>query len=197
MAAASFTHDGFFKQFGSKSDLIAEAAMYGLTQSAAQSKGAELSEFIEHYVSRNHRDAPGRGCTMAALCADAARQSQRVKESFAAGIESQLAATESNAGSNEESEREVRIRKINAMAHAVGAIVLSRACPDESPLAQEILSACRKTILASLKPASLRSRVVPTAKSNTSAAAADWARILDEINDSVAITWRDDDGQPF
>lgn len=154
MAAAGFTHGGFYKQFGSKSDLMAEAAMHGLTESAAQSKGTELSEFIERYVSRNHRDAPGKGCTMAALCADAARQSQNVKETFAAGIENQLAATELNADLNEESEREARIRKINAMAHAVGAIVLSRACPDDSPLAQEILDACRESILTSLKTAS-------------------------------------------
>jgi len=32
----------------------------------------------------------------------------------------------------------------------VGAIVMSRACPDDSPLADEILSACRDKILASL-----------------------------------------------
>ena len=39
MAAAGFTHGGFYKQFGSKSDLMAEAAMHGLTESAAQSTG--------------------------------------------------------------------------------------------------------------------------------------------------------------
>jgi hypothetical protein len=35
------------------------------------------------------------------------------------------------------------------LAHSVGAIVLSRACPDDSPLADEILDVCRKEILAS------------------------------------------------
>jgi TetR/AcrR family transcriptional repressor of nem operon len=38
------------------------------------------------------------------------------------------------------------------LAHAVGAIVMSRACPDDSPLADEILSTCRDKILASLIP---------------------------------------------
>ncbi|NQD79120.1 TetR/AcrR family transcriptional regulator, partial [Pseudomonas sp. CrR14] len=38
-------------------------------------------------------------------------------------------------------------------AHAVGAIVLSRACPDDSALAQEILDLCREQILATLPPA--------------------------------------------
>ena len=39
---------------------------------------------------------------------------------------------------------------IDMLAHSVGAIVLSRACPDDSPLADEILDVCRKEILASL-----------------------------------------------
>jgi TetR/AcrR family transcriptional repressor of nem operon len=38
------------------------------------------------------------------------------------------------------------------LAHALGAIVMSRACPDDSPLADEILSICRDKILASLSP---------------------------------------------
>lgn len=34
------------------------------------------------------------------------------------------------------------------MAQMIGAIMLSRACPDESPLADEILDACRTTLLS-------------------------------------------------
>ena len=37
---------------------------------------------------------------------------------------------------------------LDILARAVGAIVLSRACPDDSPLADEILVACRDEILA-------------------------------------------------
>ena len=40
---------------------------------------------------------------------------------------------------------------IDTYAHAVGALVLSRACPDDSPLADEILEICREQILKSLK----------------------------------------------
>lgn len=35
----------------------------------------------------------------------------------------------------------------NALAHVLGALVLSRACPDDSPLADEILEVCRTQIL--------------------------------------------------
>ena len=37
-----------------------------------------------------------------------------------------------------------------AIAMAVGAVVLSRSCPDDSPLADEILDACRAAVMARL-----------------------------------------------
>ncbi|MGW2621088.1 hypothetical protein [Streptomyces sp. NPDC001500] len=39
---------------------------------------------------------------------------------------------------------------IDMLAHSAGAVMLSRACLDSSPLADEILDVCRKEILASL-----------------------------------------------
>ena len=48
--------------------------------------------------------------------------------------------------------REARAKVIDSFAQAVGAVVLSRACPDDSPLADEILEVCRRAILASLLP---------------------------------------------
>jgi TetR/AcrR family transcriptional repressor of nem operon len=39
---------------------------------------------------------------------------------------------------------------IDMLAHSVGAVMLSRACPDDSPLADEILDVCRTEVLASL-----------------------------------------------
>jgi TetR/AcrR family transcriptional repressor of nem operon len=151
MAAAGFTHGGFYKHFGSKADLMAEAAASGFSQSAANISGVDAAAFVKEYVSRKHRDAPGHGCTLAALCGDAARQPERIKETFAAGIESQLAILEREDGDvGEISKREARARRIDTLAHVVGAIVLSRACPDDSPLADEILEVCRTRILSSL-----------------------------------------------
>jgi TetR/AcrR family transcriptional regulator, transcriptional repressor for nem operon len=151
MAAAGFTHGGFYKHFGSKSDLMAESAARGIAQTAALSAGVDTPDFVRAYVSREHRDARASGCTMAALGGDAARQPDAVRSTFAAGIES-LMIELSRAGNALDSadSRQVRARSLNIMAHAVGAIVLSRACPDDSLLADEILAACRDSILASL-----------------------------------------------
>jgi len=152
MAAAGFTHGGFYKHFKSKADLMAEAAAEGLAKSAANTADLDVIAFVNQYLSRQHRDAPGDGCTMAALCGDAARQPESIKAVFAAGIERQLAILESsNETQNESVKREARAMMIDTMAHAVGAIVLSRACPDDSPLVDEILEVCRAQILGQLR----------------------------------------------
>ena len=153
MAAAGFTHGGFYKHFRSKADLMAEAAASGFSQSAAKTRGFDRVEFFKSYLSREHRDARSDGCTLAALCGDAARQPEALKATFAAGIESLLATLEcEGAALSEVDQREARAKTIDMIAHAIGAVVLSRACPDDSPLADEILEVCRTEILAPLSP---------------------------------------------
>lgn len=151
MAAAGFTHGGFYKQFRSKADLMAESAACGIAQTVALSAGVDAAAFVQHYLAREHRDARATGCTMAALGGDAARQPEAVRATFAAGIESLLAALHPEGTPSEgEDARQARAKGLDMLAHVVGAIVLSRACPDDSPLADEILTVCRNEILASL-----------------------------------------------
>ena len=145
MAAAGFTAGGFYKQFGSKTDLMAEASSCGLAQTLAASDGEDLSVLLGKYLSREHRDARATGCTLAALAGDAARQPETVKAAFADGIESILAAM--NKASGIADTHQARAQQIALLARALGAIVLSRACPDSAPLADEILDACRQRIL--------------------------------------------------
>ncbi|MDP9877855.1 TetR/AcrR family transcriptional repressor of nem operon [Variovorax boronicumulans] len=152
MAFAGFTHGGFYKHFESKADLMAQAATCGFAQTAAKAEGVDARAFVQHYLSREHRDAPGDGCTMAALCADAARQPASIKTAFATGIESLLVTFGNQFDAPEEGEQggDARARRIDLIAQAVGAIVLSRACPDDSPLADEILDVCRSAVLSRL-----------------------------------------------
>ena len=193
MAAAGFTHGGFYKHFRSKADLMAETAASGLSQSLAMTGDMDPAKFVNIYLSRAHRDGRSAGCTMAALCGDAARQSDDVKTTFAAGIENMLAAlakddvapqdsglnaglnagldsgthsdADSGANSNPDSNpnidpslsaKRARAKRIDLLAHVIGAVALSRACPDDSPLADEILEACRSELLASLASESPR-----------------------------------------
>ncbi|KPY04371.1 TetR family transcriptional regulator [Pseudomonas coronafaciens pv. oryzae] len=154
MAAAGFTHGGFYKHFGSKSDLMAESAACSIQQTVEKSKDIEPAQFIDYYLSRNHRDNPGTGCTMAALGGDAARQSDEVKATFAKGIESILAAMQpSDERTDGDTLQQARAQTIDMFAHAIGALLLSRSCPDDSPLADEILEVCRAKMLAQVTPA--------------------------------------------
>ena len=153
MAAAGLTHGGFYKHFRSKADLMDEAAAKGILQTAANNTGLDLAEVVKNYLSRRHRDNRGAGCTIAALCGDASRQSKDIKATFADGIESSMAVFQRDGATVRDfDQNEVRAKLINTYAHVVGALVLSRACPDDSPLADEILDVCCKQILKSLQP---------------------------------------------
>lgn len=153
MAAAGFTHGGFYKQFGSKTDLIAESTACGIAQTVALAgDGVDPAEFVRQYLAREHRDGRGTGCTMAALGGDAARQPDAVRSTFATGIESLIAAlTRHGGGAADSSEAgRARGRVLDMLSHAVGVLIMSRACPDDSPLAEEFLTAGRDAILSSL-----------------------------------------------
>ncbi|MBY4952682.1 TetR/AcrR family transcriptional regulator [Pantoea sp. DY-17] len=139
MSAAGLTHGGFYKHFGSKADLMAEAMSRGFTRSAESTAGVDREKFIEYYLSRQHRDDMGKGCVMSALGTDTSRQSESIKATFAAGLERQLAVLGAENGT--------RADLIDTIAHLVGALVLSRACPDNSALADEILDVCRARLV--------------------------------------------------
>ncbi|MBP5959235.1 TetR/AcrR family transcriptional regulator [Pseudomonas anatoliensis] len=151
MAAAGFTHGGFYKHFGSKADLMAEASAKSLAQSLASAEELSVKDFIDVYVSRDHRDGRSTGCTLAALCGDAARQSDDLKSAFAEGIERTLQTLGEKCPTGPEAASgEARVKMIDLLARAVGAIMLSRACPDDSALADEILAVCHAQMTESL-----------------------------------------------
>lgn len=151
MAAAGFTHGGFYKHFGSKVDLMAEAAACGTSQTAALLADVDIAEIVRQYLSREHRDGRAEGCTMAALGGDAARQPAVVRATFAEGIErllTALSAVDTPMGGV--AAEPARAHSLGILAQMVGAIVMSRACPDDSSLADEILASCKNEICASL-----------------------------------------------
>lgn len=153
MVAAGLTHGGFYKHFGSKADLMAEATAQGLVAKMSEYQDLDTAEFIARYLSREHRDERGVGCTMAALSGDAARQPPAVQAAFASGIASMLAAVERGAMAAGAEQGAARAKAISLFSQMLGALMLSRACPDDSPLSDEILDVCRRQILTALVPA--------------------------------------------
>jgi TetR/AcrR family transcriptional regulator, transcriptional repressor for nem operon len=144
MKEAGLTHGGFYGHFGSKEELMAEAYRKALEHSHADwRKRAEgsrepLVDMARHYLTTRHRDNPGRGCAVAALGADVARQGPAVRQAFTEGLRTAL---DFMAGLAQGRTAKAKRRKaIQAYASWIGAMVLARAV-DEPELSREILEA--------------------------------------------------------
>jgi len=147
MEQAGLTHGGFYNHFASKEALIAEASAKGFVETSERYAGYDVGDVIDAYISRTHRDARGQGCAAAALSGEAARLPQDTRAVFGEGISGLVAALQGSLGDRPEA----RARAISLLAQAVGAVVLSRACPDTSPLADEILDTCRADCHATIE----------------------------------------------
>ena len=139
MQAAGLTHGGFYNHFASKEALIAEAAAKGFVETSDRYADYSVGEVIDAYVSRQHRDARGQGCPAAALSGEAARLPEDTRAVFGDGIAGLFAALEGGLAGR----TDARAKAISLLAQAVGAVILSRACPDGATLADEILDICR------------------------------------------------------
>jgi TetR/AcrR family transcriptional regulator, transcriptional repressor for nem operon len=148
MKAAGFTRGGFYNHFGSKEALAAEALRDAWTEMAEQREQArDMSHLLKRYLSRAARQAPGKACPAAALAGDVGRQSDAVKAVFADGLEGMIRSIEDGLPAGAVSARE---RAINLVTRMVGALMLSRAVPDDSALADELLKATLRGALREL-----------------------------------------------
>ncbi len=155
MAEAGLTHGGFYRSFASKDALVAEACAQGFRRidafwgGYAGRPGKGLKAAVGWYLSRRHCDAPGDGCVMAALAADAGRRGPAARAVFAAGLERWVGHLARFLPLvSEARRREAALAKIATM---VGAVTIARAVADQS-LADEILAAARIAVLADGAP---------------------------------------------
>ncbi|MFB2552041.1 TetR/AcrR family transcriptional regulator [Ensifer soli] len=159
MKGAGLTQGGFYKQFASKDDLIAQAsrrAMESATcrwSSAAAGRSDPLEAVADFYLSTAHRDEKGDGCPLVALGADAARQTGDIREPFQDGIRAHLEILETMIANREGAAPDAKAMVMLSLM--VGAATLSRIVTDEA-MSQRLLetaSAEVKRIAASKAPA--------------------------------------------
>jgi TetR/AcrR family transcriptional regulator, transcriptional repressor for nem operon len=138
MKAAGLTHGAFYAHFASKEELQAAAIAYGQEVSLGRlqrsKKNPTKGSFTDRYLSRQHRDNPGDGCTMAALAEEVARSTPELKAAFEEGLENILSA--------EGGDRKEAIVQVAAM---LGGVVLARAVQDPR-LSDEILRSVRQKL---------------------------------------------------
>ena len=150
MKSAGLTHGGFYGQFASKEELMAETCTRSFDNSvdiwntvAARADGNALAAVMQAYLSKQHRDNPGDGCVMATLGADAARQGGSLRHAVGEGTRKLLDLFTGFAPGRIKALK--RERAVVAYASMVGALILARAVDDEA-LSDEIL----QTVAASL-----------------------------------------------
>jgi TetR/AcrR family transcriptional repressor of nem operon len=156
MARVGLTQGGFYAHFKSKDDLIAHAISFMFDQNYVrmfqrQTEGREpadaLRAFVNAYLSTTHRDAPDRGCALAALSGDLARLPEAARVRFSAGAErlvDNIAKLLKKLGT-----RQPDVLAHSVVAEMVGALALSRAVSDKA-LSESMLSASREAVKARL-----------------------------------------------
>ena len=143
--AAGMTHGSLYSQFGSKERLIEEALDYVIAASAQQMDGAPtIADYTANYLAASHRDKPGRGCPVAALCSEMPRQSSGVRERFTAGLRGMIRQLSSRMGSVLK-QRQRDEKALAMVASLVGALVLARAVNDPK-LSDDILRATKRRL---------------------------------------------------
>ncbi|MBB5770256.1 TetR/AcrR family transcriptional repressor of nem operon [Brevundimonas vesicularis] len=141
MKASGLTHGGFYGHFASKDDLIAQSIAHVFAKSPPGEQ--ELRQYSEAYLADAHRRNPGRGCPMAALASETARQSPQARRAMTDGIKAQIDRIASTF--TEDQPEAARRRAIGTWSAMVGAMILARSSED-SDLADELLNQTRAWI---------------------------------------------------
>ena len=141
--AAGMTHGSLYSQFGSKERLVEDALERAITANA-QNMGEvkTLGGYVSAYLSAEHRDAPGHGCAMAALCSEMPRQSKGVRARFTAGLRAAIEQLSARMDPGLK-QRQREDMALATMASLIGALVLARAVNDPK-LSDDILRVARK-----------------------------------------------------
>jgi TetR/AcrR family transcriptional repressor of nem operon len=150
MKAAGLTHGGFYGHFKSKEDLVAQACARAVlrmkqnwTNVIDQATGNPLEALAATYLTPKHRDSAGRGCPMAALGSEIARQGPAVRRAFTDELRPFLDYLSRNVQGTSNSLR--RQKALATYAGLVGALIVSRAV-DDLDLSNEFLSAVAATM---------------------------------------------------
>ena len=160
MREAGLTHGGFYKHFGSREDLVAEAADDAFAYAErtldkyARDEREPLAAWVDWYLSTEHRDDPATGCPVAALVGDVDRANDHVRGGYDALVERYIGSIEGMLGDDG------RRQAVLAVSTLVGSLALARAIDDDT-LSDEILRTVREA---------LRHRQTPTGANSVSPA---------------------------
>jgi len=156
MKEAGLTHGGFYRHFGSREQLVAEAAQRALSQGSAWTMASATlggeqgyTALVDGYLSTWHRDHPESGCGVAGVTADAARAGGPARASYTRQVKECLAVLADLTGNpdHQAGEREA----ILTLSALVGAISIARAV-DDPDLSEQIMANAASALKQSTLP---------------------------------------------
>jgi TetR/AcrR family transcriptional repressor of nem operon len=161
MAGAGLTHGGFYAHFRSKEHLLEQAlAQAGRetvemlsTSLGTSDADPTLRSVADAYLSPLHAAHPERGCPVAALGSETARNGAGARRQLAKGIERRIdwmrrlppGAKGAHRGASASAEQ-----VIGALACMVGGVILARALEGRRSI--EVLEQCRSFLHRALQP---------------------------------------------
>jgi AcrR family transcriptional regulator len=140
MARAGLTHGGFYSHFKSKEELVRAALEEAASKSRLRkiaAEGGTLEDIVRWYLRPEHRDAPERGCAIAALATEVGRHSVTTRQGMAASVDRLLGII---AERLPEGVRHRRKRAMGVFSVMTGALQMARVVPDPK-FSEEILEA--------------------------------------------------------
>ncbi|MBO9855107.1 TetR/AcrR family transcriptional regulator [Xanthomonas sp. A1809] len=148
MKASGLTHGAFYAHFESKEALACASIDHAMDQlnrelgeTVASSETPKVA-FLDHYLSKRHRDHPENGCAMPTLAIEVARE-QGMRQTFTRRVTKMIASFSANLPWRRGRSKEEQA--ICFMSAIVGAMVLARAV-DDPDLSDKILMATRNEL---------------------------------------------------
>ena len=137
MSDAGLTNGAFYPHFKSKAELVRESVAAAMEEQVQLMGSGGLEAAIDAYLSANHRDNPGTGCTLAALLPELAREPAETRAVWA---ERFLAAVKQLASGLPQQTPDPEGAAIGAYATLIGALQLARVVQG-TPLSDRIMAA--------------------------------------------------------
>mgnify|MGYP003707173781 CR=1 FL=1 len=156
MKEAGLTHGGFYAHFDSREALVIEAFAYAMDRSmehwrkVADQTAPEkrLPLMAETYLTPQHRDDPGHGCSIPSLGAEIARESPKTRKAFAGKLDEMIEMMADHiTGVPRKAARKQAIATLSTMA---GTLLLARIA-GSGELSDEVLKAGRESAVDSAR----------------------------------------------
>lgn len=171
MSEVGLTHGGFYKQFGSKTELVEEACSRALEDTMAfwdaylEDAVDPQAAFVRAYLSDQHRDRVGEGCILPALAGEVRREPKAIREVFTRAIRAYADRLDQPVATRT---RQSRAAALSTLSEMVGAILLARVSVDPQ-LSSEILEAACSHILGADHEAGSAGGATPASQDASSA----------------------------